>query len=458
MPELPPDLAAALRRHEPARVAFEALPPERQAEWVRFVERGRTRRGRSRRVEDAVRRLGGWTPALAQAATEETVERRPGPTPPPPEREWWPWLLLLALLVIAGLLALYFLTRGGGDKVSVPRVVGLQEPEAVSRLSDRGLVARVLRRASDRPRGTVFGQDPQAGTRLEKGDRVQIAVSNAPARLLVPDVVGLQADKAKQRLVSAGLVPEERQVFSKKKRGIVVAQRPQPGTKAQKGETVTIDVSKGRGRTTVPDVVGRSRADAESALADAGLVANAVTVPSSEAEGTVTAQDPAAGEQVDRGTKVRINVSSGSSSTTTTTTSPGTTTSQGASVPDLSGLEQTAAIRRLVAAGLRPRVVYAASDGPENTVTAQSPDAGASASRGSRVRITVSAGPSPSFSQVPDVVGQTTGDARSALEAEGFTVAVFRVAGQSGVVVDEQPAGGGRAPDGGQVSIFVGKG
>ncbi len=238
----------------------------------------------------------------------------------------------------------------------------------------------------------------------------------------------------------------------------MVAQRPQPGTKAQKGETVTIDVSKGRGRTTVPDVVGRSRADAESALADAGLVANAVTVPSSEAEGTVTAQDPAAGEQVDRGTKVRINVSSGSSSTTTTTTSPGTTTSQGASVPDLSGLEQTAAIRKLVAAGLRPRVVYAASDGPENTVTAQSPDAGASASRGSRVRITVSAGPSPSFSQVPDVVGQTTGDARSALEAEGFTVAVFRVAGQSGVVVDEQPAGGGRAPDGGQVSIFVGKG
>lgn len=460
VPELPPDLAQALERHEPAGVAFEALSPERQAEWVRFVERARTRRGRARRVHDAVRRLGGWTPVLAQAATEETAEQRPAPAAPPPEREWWPWLALLALLVVGGLLALYFLTRNDNERVAVPRVVGLQERVALERLSGRGLLARVSHRPSDRPRGVVFGQDPQPGTKLDEGDRVQIAVSNAPARLLAPDVVGLSVAEAERTLVAAGLVPDERRVFAEKKRGTVVEQVPKAGTRVQKGDSVVVTVSKGRGRTSVPDVVGQTREDAETALEGAGLVPRAVTVGSSQPEGTVTAQNPAAGEQVTRGATVRINVSSGPAAGTTTaatTTAATTTTSRSSTVPSLSGLGQTAAIRRLLAAGLKPRVVYVASDETENSVTRQSPTAGTAVRRGSRVRISLSAGPSPSFVNVPDVVGQTASQARQTLEEAGFTVVVFRVSGQPGVVVEQQPPAGGNAPDGGQVSIFVGR-
>lgn len=470
MVQLPPDLADALDRHEPARVAFGSLPPERQVEWIGFVEGARSRRGRARRVQETVRRLGGWTPALA-AAAEDTREQRPVAAPPPPEREWWPWLLLLALLVIAGLLALFFVTRDGDRRASVPSVVGLQERQAVERVDDRGLVARVSRRPSAAPRGTVFRQDPQAGVELDRGDHVQLVVSSAPPRLLVPDVVGLEADAAKQTLSAAGLVPDQQAAFARKKRGTVVEQDPKAGTRLEKGDTVSITVSKGPQRTTVPEVTGLLRAEAEAALKEAGLVANAVQVRSSEPQGTVTAQRPQAGDRVPRGTTVRINVSAGpaggttttttttatTTTTTTTATTTTTTTTGTVAVPSVTGLEQTSAIRQLLGAGVRPRVVYVASSRPDNIVVRQSPASGTTVRRGSRVRINVSAGQDPAFAAVPSVVGQTGTAARQTLEQAGFTVVVFRVAGRRGTVVDQQPAAGANAPEGGQVNVFVGR-
>jgi serine/threonine-protein kinase len=103
-------------------------------------------------------------------------------------------------------------------------------------------------------------------------------------------------------------------------------------------------------------------------------------------------------------------------------------------------------------------VVYVRSNQPENTVVRQSPAAGTSVRRGSVVRIDVSAGPTPAYQTVPNVVGQTERAARRTLRQAGFTVAVFRVAGRSGIVVRQQPASGNNAPQGGQVDIFVGTG
>lgn len=100
--ELPPDFAAALDRVPEARDRFAAMPPERQAQWVDWIDRARGRR-RAARIDDAVRRL---VPS-STAATEEIAE----PVGPPPERNWWIWLVLLLLLVVGGLLAWYFLSR-----------------------------------------------------------------------------------------------------------------------------------------------------------------------------------------------------------------------------------------------------------------------------------------------------------------------------------------------------------
>ena len=73
---------------------------------------------------------------------------------------------------------------------------------------------------------------------------------------------------------------------------------------------------------------------------------------------------------------------------------------------------------------------------------------------------TTSATTSATTTQLPDVVGQDQQTGTSTLKDAGFKVQVIVVQAsdpsQNGTVVDEQPAGGTRAPDGSTVTIYVG--
>lgn len=391
------------------------------------------------------------------------------PPPPPPRPTLWPWLLLLLLLVVGGLVAAYFLTRdddNGGGKgkpaaaVTVPRVVGLKQAVAVQRLNARGLTPQIVARRSTFSKGTVFAQDPQPGTELARRSPVTISVS-AVTVIRVPNVLRTKTAVAVQRLRAAGLESQVTTVPAKAPAGVVVSQSPTAGTSVAKGSIVALRASKGQ--TTVPDVQGQTLTDATAALRAAGLVASTFRVPGPEPKGTVKAQKPQAGTNVPRGSKVRINVSTGSSGGTgtgTVTAATTTTSAQQVTVPDVVGLQQAVAQRRLNSAGVRSRVTYVASSRPSGQVVSQSPSAGTSLARGSRVRISVSLGPSGTGGvAVPDVIGQTQQDASAALEGAGFQVQVIPIdtgdPSENGTVVDEQPAGGSRAPKGSVVTIFV---
>jgi serine/threonine-protein kinase len=131
-------------------------------------------------------------------------------------------------------------------------------------------------------------------------------------------------------------------------------------------------------------------------------------------------------------------------------------------VPDVTGQPQEAAQRKLNSAGLKAGVVYVPSDQQEGTVVSQSPDAGTTQKRGTRIQLNVSLGPSPGEQRaVPDVLGEDPAAAKTKLEGAGFTVQTLPQgvtdANQIGTVVDEQPAGGRRAPVGSTVTIYVGR-
>ncbi len=405
---------------------------------------------------------GGPPPAVE----EEVIQ--PGRRPP----ELWPWLLLLLLLVIGGLLAAYFLTRDNNHKksntttakaVAVPPVVGEKQNVAVQTLNARGLLPRITTKPSKSPAGVVFAQQPAGGTQVTWGSPVTISVSGSQVTR-VPNVVGVPTAVAVKRLRTNGLAASTVSVASSKPSGTVLGQNPAAGASVSKGSTISIRVSKGR--TAVPNVVGQPLASARAALRGAGLVAAVFDVPNAQPKGTVVAQSPSANTKVARGSKVRLNVSNGSAGTTTTSTTGGTTTTTPAAtkvkVPKVVGLQQSAAQRKLNAVGLGSRVVYVASSSPSGRVIDQGPSAGTTAKRGSKVRIDVSLGPNPGAqANVPNVVGQDQQTATSTLRSAGFTVQVIMVPttdpSQAGNVVDEQPAGGTKAPKGSQVTIYVGQ-
>ena len=220
----------------------------------------------------------------------------------------------------------------------------------------------------------------------------------------------------------------------------------------------------------VPDLVGTQWKAAASGLRRSGFRVSFATVPSALPRGTVTAQDPAAGKRVAKGSDVRLNLSDGSKQQTataapaTTAAAPTTTAAPApsgpAQVPSLGG-DLRSALERLVQAGLAASLAYVPSDQPLGTVVAQSPSGGQSATRGSHVTLNLSAGPHPAGqASVPNVVGRRIPQAVSTLNGSGLRLVLLRSKvtdrSQAGMVVSQTPEPGKQAPRNAQVLVYMG--
>jgi serine/threonine-protein kinase len=264
---------------------------------------------------------------------------RPGGPPPPPwYREHW-WVFLVALLLIVGGIIAFFALRdeAGEDERTVPDVVGLQEPDARATLQDAGFPVEVVRQPSEEPEGVVFAQDPGGGTVVEEGTNVTIEVSlgqaetqtetvteteteteaetetEPPATTTMPDVLGTELGDAVEQVLDAGLLPDTYPVPSSDERGTVVAQRPDPGTSAEEGARVRLNVSLGEGERAdreVPDLTGPELAEALRTCADAGFTCRSLDreAPSAEERGEVIDQQPAAGSGAPELTQITLYV------------------------------------------------------------------------------------------------------------------------------------------------------
>ena len=202
--------------------------------------------------------------------------------------------------------------------------------------------------------------------------------SNIAPRVAVPDVVGDSASQAARRLRDAHLHPATRLVTSSRAAGTVVDQSPSAGNRLASGGVVTLDVAKVRPvvMARVPQVVGRTAADAKQALRSVALGSSVTTVSSSKPNGTVRSQSPAAGAKVRRGSVVSIRVSTGPALVT---------------VPDVSGLDEGAARSALEGDGFQVEVVDqpTADSSQDGVVVDQAPSGSTDAREGSTVTITV---------------------------------------------------------------------
>lgn len=142
-----------------------------------------------------------------------------------------------------------------------------------------------------------------------------------------------------------------------------------------------------------------------------------------------------------------------------TTASP---TQSAVSVPDLTGKDEAGARSTLEGVGLAfQRGADVSSDTvPEGQVVSYDPGAGTMAAPGTKVEVHFSSG--SATVTVPNVSGQTQGDARNALEKAGLTLGDVTTVDAGGVkagnVVSTDPAAGTKAKRGSTVNLQVASG
>ena len=270
----------------------------------------------------------------------------------------------------------------------------------------------------------------------------------------VPDLRGKTEEEAREELKDTGIgltVSNERQPSNQYDEGEIMSQDPEPGEEVEMHSTITVILSSGEeAKTTrVPNVVGKSEAEAEKLIQEANLIVHHDSDYSSDVEeGNVISSDPKAGTEVEEGTEVTIVISLGA---------------EQATVPDLRNKTASAAESALADAGLSGSPSEEYSDSvPEGQVISQSIDPGQKVDKGTTVSYVVSRGPETKYVNVPGLGGYTEADARSRLENAGLTVgnvsyAYSNTVGE-GYVIDQTASPGSSVEEGTSVGFTVSRG
>ncbi|MEN9325185.1 MAG: hypothetical protein RL414_939 [Actinomycetota bacterium] len=190
----------------------------------------------------------------------------------------------------------------------------------------------------------------------------------------LPNVVGLTEENARN-LLGGFTINVQRAHDARIPKDRVASQLPLAASKVQKGSAVTLTISDGPGDTIVPvDLVGMTLEEARISLAAAGLtISRTEPVDSNQNPGVVLKSDPVPGTTITAGSTVVLQIASGS-----------------VQVPNLLGLNEIEARTVLTQNDFLPRVIYAYQSTKDlDTVLAQAPDAGTSATIGSVITITV---------------------------------------------------------------------
>ena len=194
----------------------------------------------------------------------------------------------------------------------------------------------------------------------------------------IPNVVGLTAEEAKQRVESSKLVYKQEEAYSVDvEAGLVISQNPKYGNYSVKeGTEITVVVSKGIETVEMPKVAGKQFSDVEVELKEIGLQIEKVEEFSDEVEsGVVISQEDEPNAKVAKGSTVKIHVSKGIEKVT---------------VPSVEGKSSEEANSTLEELGLKVVTVTEEDNSKENDIVLkQSVEAGSSVEKGSSIKLTI---------------------------------------------------------------------
>jgi len=233
--------------------------------------------------------------------------------------------LRLALLAMAALL----LGSGGGylyatqvvfpgpeptvdEFRSVPDLRTLTVEEARAAVREAGLEMGEVDsiRHPEAEEGRIIGQTPLPGQLGVVGGEVEVTMSLGPERRPVPDVTRLQASRAMTVLRTTGFEVQVDSAEADLTAGRVVNTVPAPGEEVTLPSEILMTVSLGPPLVEVPDLVGMQEEVARQRLEALGLEVGEVEVRFrfGFSQGEVLGQSPDAGEEIPRGSVVRLEV------------------------------------------------------------------------------------------------------------------------------------------------------
>ncbi len=195
----------------------------------------------------------------------------------------WIWAGIASMVVIIAAVIFWTFNLAPAQltanvAVQVPDVVGQTYADGSASLIDAGLVPEKVAQTSDTvPEGAIISTDPAAGITVNPGLTVTVYVSLGETPVTVPNVANMTEADAIAALQAKGLkYGSTTQTYSASVRqGVVIDSDPPGGSERVGSEVIRIghevNLIVSNGLVQVPDVTGKSIAEASSALNAIGL-------------------------------------------------------------------------------------------------------------------------------------------------------------------------------------------
>jgi serine/threonine-protein kinase len=207
------------------------------------------------------------------------------------------------VILVTGLIAMSIMEKH--QPMIVPKIIGMDEGQAQSALSSKGLIMKINRQQYDDhiPSGLVSSQIPRANSYVKRGQIVEVVISKGNPKVKVPSVIDESLAEAQISLTGLHLkIGRQSLMHSPEPANTILAQIPEPDESVESSTEVDLLVSDGIPPVSylMPDLQRRPLESAFKILRPAGITIQKIRseVHDDLDSGTVLTQTPPPGAHI----------------------------------------------------------------------------------------------------------------------------------------------------------------
>lgn len=224
-------------------------------------------------------------------------------------------LVLIIVALASALISMRFAIHG--REVSIPDLRGMTPAHAERAAATSGLELSVSDRfySATVPEGHILSQQPEPGTRVRRGWRVEAAESLGPQLIDIPSLIGMSPRAAEIEIRRRGLEPGDAAELpmSGFPPQTILAQTPAPGAQGISAPRVSVLYAAAAPELAyaMPDLTGMNAAEAAAVIQSAaGMKVNFAPATADPRSQVIAAQSPAAGSRITAGSSISLQLAS----------------------------------------------------------------------------------------------------------------------------------------------------